>query len=223
MPRKLKVYQTSQGFFDLAVAAPTMKAALAAWGASPDLFRQGFAKQSEDKDVIAAAMAQPGVVLRRPVGTNKRFTEKAELPTAESLSEHFKRAAAHHKKPAAPKAAEVDKQAERDVAKEEKRKATAKADEKAERRAAAAVAKEERKRELQRQKKEAADARARARRDGAIKKAIAALENARREHHEKAALIERERDLVEARAKEEKIRWQKLESRLESALEKARR
>jgi hypothetical protein len=33
MARKLKTYQTSLGFFDLAVAAPSMKAALEAWGA----------------------------------------------------------------------------------------------------------------------------------------------------------------------------------------------
>ena len=32
MPRKLKTYQTSQGFYDLAVATPSMKAALEAWG-----------------------------------------------------------------------------------------------------------------------------------------------------------------------------------------------
>jgi len=44
MPRKLKVYQTSQGFYDLALAAPSMKAALEAWGASSNLFHQGFAK-----------------------------------------------------------------------------------------------------------------------------------------------------------------------------------
>jgi len=31
MVRKLKVYQTSQGFFDLVIAAPSMKAALEAW------------------------------------------------------------------------------------------------------------------------------------------------------------------------------------------------
>ncbi|MDI4234164.1 hypothetical protein OZ411_15225 [Bradyrhizobium sp. Arg237L] len=35
MARKLKTYQTSLGFFDLAVAAPSMKAALEAWGVSP--------------------------------------------------------------------------------------------------------------------------------------------------------------------------------------------
>ncbi|MET4493701.1 hypothetical protein ABIA94_009309 [Bradyrhizobium sp. LA7.1] len=33
MARKLKTYQTSLGFFDLAIAAPSMKAALEAWGA----------------------------------------------------------------------------------------------------------------------------------------------------------------------------------------------
>jgi hypothetical protein len=33
MPRKLKSYQISVGFFDLAIVAPSMKAALAAWGA----------------------------------------------------------------------------------------------------------------------------------------------------------------------------------------------
>jgi colicin import membrane protein len=34
MPSKLKVYQTSQGFYDLAIAAPSMKAALEARGAN---------------------------------------------------------------------------------------------------------------------------------------------------------------------------------------------
>jgi hypothetical protein len=53
MARKLKTYQTSLGFFDLAVAAPSMKAALEAWGADSNLFHQGAAKQSEDPDVIA--------------------------------------------------------------------------------------------------------------------------------------------------------------------------
>jgi hypothetical protein len=33
MARKLKTYQTSLGFFDQAIAAPSMKAALEAWGA----------------------------------------------------------------------------------------------------------------------------------------------------------------------------------------------
>jgi hypothetical protein len=41
MARKLKTYQTSQGFFDLAIAVPSMKAALEAWGANSNLFHQG--------------------------------------------------------------------------------------------------------------------------------------------------------------------------------------
>src|SRR3984893_14458275 len=81
MARKLKTYQTSLGFFDLAIAAPSMKAALEAWGADSNLFHQGAAKESDDPDVIAAAMKKPGVVLRRPVGSNGSFSEHADLPT----------------------------------------------------------------------------------------------------------------------------------------------
>jgi hypothetical protein len=81
MARKLNTYQTSLGFFDLAVAATSMKAALEAWGADSNLFHQGAAKQSEDPDVIAATMAAPGVVLKRPVGSSGPFKEHAELPT----------------------------------------------------------------------------------------------------------------------------------------------
>ena len=63
--RKLKTYQTSLGFFDQAIAAPSMKAALEAWGADSNLFHQGAAKESDDPDVIAATMAKPGIVLKR--------------------------------------------------------------------------------------------------------------------------------------------------------------
>jgi hypothetical protein len=66
MAKKLKTYETSLGFFDLAIAAPSMKAALEAWGADSNLFHQGAAKQSEDPDVVAATMAKPGVMLKRP-------------------------------------------------------------------------------------------------------------------------------------------------------------
>jgi hypothetical protein len=81
MARKLKTYQTSLGFFDLAIAAPSMKAALEAWGADSNLFHQGAAKESDDADIIAATMTKPGVVLRRPVGSDGSFGEHAELPT----------------------------------------------------------------------------------------------------------------------------------------------
>src|SRR3979490_2837374 len=81
MARKLKVFQTSLGFFDLAIAAPSMKAALEAWGADSNLFHQGAAKESRDPDVIAVTMAKPGVVLRRPVGSHGSLGERAARPT----------------------------------------------------------------------------------------------------------------------------------------------
>jgi colicin import membrane protein len=80
MVRKLKTYQTSLGFFDQAIAAPSMKAALEAWGADSNLFHQGAAKESDDPDVVAATMAKPGVVLKRPVGSTGPFREHADLP-----------------------------------------------------------------------------------------------------------------------------------------------
>src|SRR5947209_19754662 len=86
MARKLKVYQTSLGFYDLAVAAPSMKAALKALGSNMNLFHQGLARETDDSKIVAVAMAKPGIVLRRPVGSNELFGEHARLPTAASLN-----------------------------------------------------------------------------------------------------------------------------------------
>jgi hypothetical protein len=80
MARKLKTYQTSLGFFEQAIAAPSMKVALEAWGSDNNLFHQGVAKESQDPDVIAATMAKPGVVLKRAVGSEGPFGEHADLP-----------------------------------------------------------------------------------------------------------------------------------------------
>src|SRR6185312_1187212 len=80
MPRALKTYVTSIGFFDLAVAAPSMKAALEAWGGAHNLFTQGFAKETDDPAIVKATMARPGTVLKRAVGSNGAFTEDAALP-----------------------------------------------------------------------------------------------------------------------------------------------
>jgi hypothetical protein len=41
MARKLETYQTSIGFFDLAIAALSMKTALEAWGSNSNLFSSG--------------------------------------------------------------------------------------------------------------------------------------------------------------------------------------
>jgi colicin import membrane protein len=80
MARRLKTYRTTLGFFDLAIAAPSMKAAAEAWGSNSNVFNKGFAKETHDPAIVAATMAQPGVVLRRPVGSNADFSEHAKLP-----------------------------------------------------------------------------------------------------------------------------------------------
>src|SRR3979411_2445065 len=118
MARKLKTYQTSLGFFDQAVAAPSMKAALEAWGADSNLFHQGAAKESYDPAVIAATMTKPGVVLKRPVGSDGPFLEHADLPT--ELDGGGKPAKAARKPegrtPKKASAGPVDKAAERKAA-----------------------------------------------------------------------------------------------------------
>lgn len=81
MARKLKTYQTSLGFFDQAIAAPSIKAAMEAWGADSNLFHQGAANETEDPGVVAATMAKPGVVLKRPISSNGPFEERAKLPS----------------------------------------------------------------------------------------------------------------------------------------------
>jgi len=80
MPRKLKTFITDSGFFELAVAAPSMKAALGAWGMTHNVFADGLAKQTQDAKITEAACAAPGVVLRRPLGSKGAFTEHAALP-----------------------------------------------------------------------------------------------------------------------------------------------
>src|SRR4051812_37801209 len=80
MPARLKVFQAHLGFFDTVVAAPSRAAALKAWGSRQDLFRDGQAKPASDPDAITAALAKPGLVLRRPVGSDVAFSENPGLP-----------------------------------------------------------------------------------------------------------------------------------------------
>jgi hypothetical protein len=201
MPRKLKTYQTSQGFYDLAVATPSMKAALDAWGSKQNLFHQGFAKETDDSEVVAAAMAKPGVVLRRPIGSDQPFREHADLPTVKSLD-------TRPLKSKVPRSQRIPK--------------AATTDEKEARKAALAYERERERRERQRQKEETAAAKVRARRHAAVAKAEAALESARREHEATATKIEKDRAAIEQRVKAEEARWSKVKERLQAALRKAR-
>jgi hypothetical protein len=139
MAKKLKTYETSLGFFDLAIAAPSMKAALEAWGADSNLFHQGAAKQSEDPDVVAATMAKPGVMLKRPVGSNGPFKEHAELPT--NLDDATARPSKAARKPAGRKP---------------KKTSSRPADKAAEQKAAVAYEREQKRRDRERAREEAA-------------------------------------------------------------------
>jgi hypothetical protein len=202
MARKLKTYQTSLGFFDLAMAAPSMKAALESWGADSNLFHQGAAKESHDPDVIAATMAKPGVVLRRPVGTHRPFSEHAELPTDLGGGGPTK-AARKLKGPRAkqPSSRPVDKVAERKAVFDYER--------------------ERRSRELERAKEEAAKGKERERRREAVDKAQTALDKAEQEHAKQTAAIQAEIEAFEKRSQTEEAHWDKEKERLEAALRRA--
>ena len=203
MARKLKTYQTSLGFFDLAIAAPSMKAALEAWGAESNLFHQGAAKESVDRDIVAATMAKPGVVLRRPVGSAGSFGEHAELPT--DLGG-----------PGPTKGARKSKGR---TAKQPSSRPIGKV---AERKAALAFEKEQKRRERDRASEEAARQRDRDRRQHAVDKAQAALNKAEQEHAKRTATIRTEVEALEKRSQAEEARWGNEKGRLEAALRRAR-
>lgn len=74
---RLKVYTTPAGFFDALVAAPSQKAALAAWGAKGDLFALGEATVVDDPALAAEALARPGEIVRRPRGDTAALLKTA--------------------------------------------------------------------------------------------------------------------------------------------------
>jgi hypothetical protein len=202
MARTLKTYVTSMGFFDLAVAAPSMKAALQAWGAERNLFQHGYAKETQDPQIIAAAMAKPGIVLKRAVGSSGQFREHAELPKSLPL--------------------ERPKEAPRLERAQSQSKVVNLEDERAARRAAIAFEKEQARRAKEIQKEEAVKARERERREEAVGKAQAALEHAKERHEKIMESLETERESLDRRAKAEEARWEKEKERLETALRSAR-
>jgi len=90
MPRKLKVFRTPIGFHDAYVAAPSRKAALAAWGSDADLFARGVAEEVTDPKLAKEPLARPGEVIRLSRGDlpahlkalPKRRRAKAPQPEA---------------------------------------------------------------------------------------------------------------------------------------------
>lgn len=202
MARKLKTFTTSAGFFDLAVAAPSMKAALEAWGSQRNLFHDGFAKESSDPAIVEATMAKPGVVLRRPVGTNGAFGERSGLPNDLGSAARPQPVEKHRPKKERPPAKPIDG--------------------KAQRRAAAAFERERQRQERQEQKEQAARERERERRDRAIAAAEAALEEARQVHDAAIDEIDRARQSLDRKLEAEEERWAKKKESLEEALQRAR-
>jgi hypothetical protein len=211
MPRKLKTFTTSIGFFDLAIAAPSMKAALEAWGSNQNLFHQGLAEETDDPEIVEATLAHPGVVLRRAVGTTGAFKESAELPKnlpASAPTREAKKKAKPAKKlkpprnadPKAQKAAVI--QFEKEKAKREKQRE---------------------KEEAERRKEEAAEARDEERRQRAVEKAEAIRDRARERHEEKLAALQKERGKLDDQIEAEKNRWEDEESDLAEKIREARK
>lgn len=197
MPRKLKTYQTSIGFFDLAVAAPSMKSALEIWGADSNLFHQGFAKETDDPAVVSATMAVPGVVLRRPVGTDAEFGETSALPK-DLLKKSAKTAPRRQTQPGA------------------------KANKSHAPKSAATFEQQQRKREAAQRREELALAKERERKAARVARAQTALDNAERDHDARKAAIQAERDAIGRRADKETGRWERERERLSAAVDKAK-
>lgn len=199
MARKLKTYQTSLGFFDQAIAAPPMKAAFEAWGAESNLFHQGAAKQSDDPNVIAAAMAKPGVVLKRPVGSNGPFGEHSDLPA--SLGGGGKPIKAAGSKPKKGSGRQIDKAAEP--------------------KAALAYECEQARRKGVQAREEAARQKERVSRQHAIDEAQSALDEAERKHADRASAFRAEAEALDKKSQAEDARWEKEKERLAAALRRA--
>lgn len=197
MPRPLKAFTTTAGFFDLAVAAPSMKAALEAWGADANLFHQGFARESHAVDVVTATMAKPGVVLRRPVGTNDAYTEHAEVSDAFVGQVKPPR----RKETVAPPKS-VDRAAHR--------------------RAAVAYERQAAKRERARLKEEAERQKETARRERAVAEAEAALRAAEDAHERTVAELAKAQAALDRKMSAEEKRWERDREKLKDAVREAR-
>lgn len=179
-----------------------MKAALEAWGSETNLFHQGFARETEDPAIVAAAIARPGVVLRRPVGSNAAFSEHAKLPkdlsTVEANRLHDQLIA---KSPVTPVADRDDK-----IARE----------------AAITDARDKEQRDRERRKKEVALEAQRKRRSKSIERAEAALEVGKRIHDTKTDEIAAARFALDRQSEAEENRWDKQRAELQAALDRAR-
>ncbi|MBC8038857.1 MAG: cell envelope biogenesis protein TolA [Rhizobiales bacterium] len=206
MARQLKTYITNLGFFELAIAAPSMKAALEAWGMSHNAFQHGFAKITDEPAIVAATSAKPGVVLKRAVGTTGPFKEDAALPDAlPNIRPPANIGPPAPKAPARPRPKESSQKTPRpDPA------------------AVISFEKVRRERERERAKQAARLEKQKAERDCATGKAQAALEDAQQAHQKAMDTIAREQEKLDRRSENETARWEVQRKKLAAAVDRAR-
>ncbi len=100
--RALKLFRTTAGFEDAYVAAPSRKAALAAWGTDKDLFARGMAEQVGEPQVCQAALDRPGEVIRVPRGTLEQHLVAAAAQAPPEARRKTARADRDDEKPPTP-------------------------------------------------------------------------------------------------------------------------
>jgi hypothetical protein len=91
MPRKLKTYQNSQGFFDLAIAVPSMKASLEAWGSTTNLFHKrlrGKGLRKEEAAEVKKGERRHVTELRHKLGALRSRGARLAMPSANRNIRH---------------------------------------------------------------------------------------------------------------------------------------
>lgn len=205
MAPKLKVFRTHLGFYDLIVAAPSQKAALTAWGAGSNLFAQGFASAVTDPQLTQAALAKPGVVLKRQFGSRDEFAESVEslhAPKESQAESAARRAREKQDRAAAQRTARKERETARERAQEERLAET--------RRAQAEWSAQKRRAQEERQaaKAEAADAAERRRRE---ERDAAAAERAL-ERELRSLTQQRDAELADIERREKALRKERKET-----------
>ncbi len=142
-------------------------------------------------------MAKPGVVLKRPVGTDGSFGEHAELP--KNLGQDRRKKPAH--KPSA-----------------KAKKSLAQPHKAADRKAAQDYEREHQRREREEAKEEAARQKRRARRQEAIDKAQTALDTAEEKHMQRVVGLRAQIEAIEKKLQAEDANWDEDVKRLKAAL-----
>lgn len=98
----LKVFATRIGLDDVAVAASSQKAALAALGVHANLFASGAAAITKDADLVRRALAQPGEPVKRRIAfSESSFAKPAGKASAKGKPAAKRDAAAEEKARAA--------------------------------------------------------------------------------------------------------------------------